>query len=340
MKVLSAISGGVDSAVATSILKEQGLNVSGAFMKLFSNKKSVESEKRAHSIAEKLNIPFHVFDFRKEFKKEIIDYFVESYRDGRTPNPCIVCNKRMKFGLFLDKARELGFDKIATGHYVVREKKDNVFQIKKGKDEAKDQSYFLWQLNQGQLSDTLFPLGNFKKQKVKEVARKKELFNLISGESQDVCFIKETVQSFLKEKLRNNPGKIIDKGGNVLGEHKGLWFYTIGQRKGIELSGGPFYVLNKDLENNHLVVTKDKTDLIKKEIGLKEINWIAEVEPSLPLKCDAQIRYGAKSFQSIVIKEENKYLLKVNGEIKSVSPGQSAVFYQKDQVLGGAVIYY
>jgi tRNA-specific 2-thiouridylase len=337
-KILVAISGGVDSAVASFLLKqEDSFEVETAFMKLFSNKDSEKAEKRARIIAKNLNLPFHVFNFEKEFKKEVIDYFIKSYKEGETPNPCVVCNKKMKFGLFLKRAQELKMDYIATGHYVIKEKKGKLFQIRRGEDRKKDQSYFLWGLNQKQLKQILFPLGKFEKEEIKRIAKEQNIVDDINNESQNICFINQKTQSFLREKLNNKPGKIINKKGEVLGKHDGLWFYTIGQRKGIKLSGGPFYVFKKDFQNNNLIVVKDKEKLMKKEINIKNVNWVSE-KPELPLQVKTQIRYQGEALVSRIIKEKNDYLLKFKKGQKAVSSGQSAVFYQDDLVLGGGVI--
>ena len=283
-KVLCAMSSGVDSSVMTYLLKREGnFEVSGAFMKLSSGKEAIKAEKKARNIAKKINIPFYVFDFREEFEKDIIRYFVESYKKGVTPNPCVVCNKKIKFGLLLKKAKELKMHFIATGHYASIKSDNNLLEIVRGKDKNKDQSYFLWRLNQKQLSSILFPLGGFKKEEVRKIAKKIHLSTIISKESQDICFIEKSINVFLKKKLKNRPGKIVDLKGDVLGKHDGLWFYTIGQRKGINLSGGPFYVLEKNLKKNYLVVTNNEKDLYKKEIELKKVNWISGKEPILPI---------------------------------------------------------
>ena len=337
-KVLCAMSGGVDSSVMTHLLNKEGeFEVSGAFMRLSSGKKTIEAEKKAKSIAKRINIPFYVFDFRKEFEKEIIKYFVESYKKGITPNPCVVCNKKLKFGLFLKEAKKLKMDFIATGHYASIKNKNNCLEIVRGKDKDKDQSYFLWQLNQKQLKSILLPLGGYKKEEVKKTSKQVKLTPITSKESQDLCFIENSTSSFLKKKLKNRSGKIVNLKGDVLGKHNGLWFYTIGQRKGINLSDGPFYVLKKNLKKNQLIVTKDEKELFEKKLRLEKINWISGKKPILPINIKVQIRYGSQAFDATLSKK-HKYLLSFKSKQKGISPGQSAVFYKSKKVLGGGII--
>ena len=337
-KVLCAMSGGVDSSVMAYLLKKEGVfEVFGAFMKLSSGKEEIKAERTARDIAKKINIPFYVFDFRKEFEKDIIKYFVESYKKGVTPNPCVVCNKKIKFGLFLKEAKKLKMNFIATGHYASIKKKNNLLEIVRGKDKKKDQSYFLWRLNQAQLKSSLLPLGNFKKEEVKKIAKKIHLTKMINKESQDLCFIEKSIGVFLKMKLKNKPGKIVNLNGDVLGGHNGLWLYTIGQRKGINLSGGPFYVLEKNLKKNYLIVTKNEKSLSKKNLELKKVNWVSGKEPALPINIKVQIRYGAQAF-SATLSKSRKYLLSFKSRQRAISPGQSAVFYKNKKMLGGGII--
>ena len=340
-KVLVAMSGGVDSSVTAALLKEaDGFDVIGVFMKLWSENDFKKAESRARKIAKALKIPFYSLDFKKEFKKKIIDCFLNAYQKGITPNPCVVCNKEVKFGLLLKKARQLGARFIATGHYArIKEGKDGIRLIK-AKDKQKDQSYFLWKLNQKQLNHALFPVGGYTKNEVRKMSKKFKL--KISGvsESQDVCFVKPTTNDFLKRYLKTKPGKIVNTEGKIIGEHQGLWFYTIGQRKGINLSGGPFYVTDKDLKKNLLIVSKNKKDLYKREIIVKNVNWISGKAPKLPIKVKIKIRYRHKAANATINKIENKkYKLQFKTAQKAVTPGQSAVFYEKNQILGGATIY-
>ncbi len=323
-KAITAISGGVDSAVATLLLKEEGFEVEAVFLKLFDSIK----ENKAREVAEHLNIPFSVVDVREEFKKKIIDYFIKENKEGRTPNPCVLCNKEIKFDILFKELKKRKADYIATGHYVV--KKNN--KLFKAKDEKKEQSYFLWKLNKDIIKRCLFPNGSFKKEEVRKKAEKAGLSFSSVPESQEICFIKNTTESFLKEYLERSPGEIKDKKGNILGSHEGLWFYTIGQRKRIGLSGGPFYVVKKDPKNNVLIVSKDKKDLLSKKLKAKELNWISGKPP---LKVKAKIRYGHKASEAEVLKNG---IVEFKESQEAVTPGQSVVFYKKEELLGGGII--
>lgn len=358
-KIFIAMSGGIDSSVAAAILKKAGFNLIGVFMKFWSDPEnnnstknwnrccSTEAELKARKIAKILKIPFYIFNFEKEFKKKIVDYFLNEYKKGRTPNPCVICNKEIKFGLFFKKALALGADYIATGHYARLRQKNSKIELLKAKDKNKDQSYFLWKLNQKQLKHVLFPIGNYTKTQVKEMAKKFNLSEIMSDvkESMEICFVKTTVNNFLKKYLKTRPGKIIDSRGKIIGMHQGLHFFTIGQRKGIELAGnGPFYVLDKNIKKNELIVSNfinDKKSYNKKLVA-QDINWISGNEPILPLKVKAQIRYRHKPVSAMIIKKlKNK-----NFEIiftkpqRAITPGQSIVFYSYsgEKLLGGGII--
>ena len=334
-RVICAMSGGVDSSVAAALLKRAGFDVIGVFMKL-DKLKSPKNEKRAKLVAKKLNISFYVQDFRKEFKERVIKPFIKECKKGKTPNPCIVCNKEIKFKLLFKQLSRFKADFIATGHYA--RIRDN--RLLKGMDRNKDQSYFLWRLTSKLLNKILFPIGGYTKREVKQLAGTFNLSVKDSAESQEICFIKSTVNDFLKECLKEKPGGIIDTKGKVIGKHQGLWFYTIGQRKGIKLAGGPFYVMDKNLDKNFLVVTKNEKDLYKKELVAKNVNWILDKAPKLPLKAKAKIRYRHEaSLVTIEGKSKTKSCkLIFNKPQRAITLGQSVVFYKGQEVLGGGII--
>jgi len=333
-KVTVAMSGGVDSGVAAALLKKQGFEVRGIFMKLFDSPAFKNSEKRAREISKILNIPFSVFDLRKEFKKKIIGYFLKEYKRGRTPNPCVVCNKEIKFGLLLEKALSFKSDFIATGHYV--RKRGNT--LLKGKDKEKDQSYFLWKLSQKQVKRILFPLGDYTKKQTKDLAKKFRLPVLSVPESQEICFIEKDINDFLKKYLKPKPGEIVNEKREVIGEHQGLCFYTIGQRKGIGLSGGPYYVIDKDLKKNVLIVSRDKKELGRKDLMAEEINWVSGKKPKFPLKIKVKTRSRQKAVSAVVKPFGKKIKVIFSKSQRAVTPGQSAVFYQGEELLGGGII--
>ena len=338
-KVVCAMSGGIDSSVSAALLKEADFNVIGVHMKLWVEKESEEAEKRARKVAKILKIPFYVLDFRKEFKEKVVDCFLKDYERGVTPNPCVICNKEIKFGVLFRKAKELGANFIATGHYArIKEGKEGIKLIR-GSDEGKDQSYFLWRLNQKQLQSVLFPVGGYTKEDVRKMAKKFKLFPCFDiAESQEICFIRTTTGEFLEKYIKTKSGDIVDTKGKIVGEHQGLWFYTIGQRRGIKLPGGPFYVLDKDLKKNLLIVSRNEKDLYKKEVVLKNINWISGVSPKLPIKVKAKIRYSHKAAEAVLRLKNKRYILMFKKGQRAVTPGQSAVFYKGTEVLGGGII--
>jgi len=333
-KVTVAMSGGVDSSVAAALLKKQGFEVRSVFMKLSDSQVFRNSEKRARKISKILDTPFLVFDLRKEFKKRVVGYFLNDYRKGRTPNPCVVCNKEIKFGLLLEKALSLKSDFIATGHYV--RKRGNA--LLKGRDKEKDQSYFLWKLNQKQVGRVLFPLGDYTKKQTKDLAKKFRLPVLNIPESQEICFIEKSINDFLKKYLKPKPGEIVNEKGDVIGEHQGLCFYTIGQRKGIGLSGGPYYVIDKNLKKNILIVSKDKKELGRKDLMAEEINWVSGRKQKFPLKIKVKTRSRQKAVSAVIKPFGKKIKVIFNKPQWAITPGQSAVFYQGEELLGGGII--
>ncbi len=346
-KVLLGLSGGVDSAVSLYLLKKEGYEVEAAFMKNFSepiNKEHKcpwqEDRLEAYRVASFLKIPIRTFDFEKEYNDKIVNYLYNSYQKGLTPNPDILCNSEIKFKLFLEKAEELGFSKIAMGHYAVIKKDINGYHLLKGKDIVKDQSYFLASLNQEQLSHSLFPLGNLKKAKVRKIAQKINLPNAQRKDSQGICFIgKVNLKEFLKKKIPKKEGNIVDSKGNVLGKHEGVYYYTIGQRKGINIGGtGPWYIIKKDLKNNILIVGhEDDLELYKKEIIVKELHYLNK-EYKLPFKAKGQIRYNQEDQDLKIFKENNKYKVVFKKKQKGIAAGQILAIYKKKELIASAVI--
>lgn len=343
LKILVGLSGGVDSAVALYLLKKQGYQVSAGFMKNFSeniNIKGVcpwkEDRLEAYRVASFLKIPIQTFDFEKIYQEKIVHYIFESYASGLTPNPDILCNSEIKFKLFLDKAIEQGFDYIATGHYARVKQDKSGWHLLKGKDKNKDQSYFLAGLDQSQLSHIIFPIGDLPKNKVRAIARKIKLPNAARPDSQGICFIgKVDLKTFLSQKIKPKIGEIVDINNHKLGEHQGVWYYTIGQRKGLNIGGsGPWYVVAKDLKNNKLIVGKaDSDELFTKNIQITNLHWLGK-EYKLPLKAKAKIRYRQDD-QSMILKDA---LAEFKTPQRGVASGQTMAVYKKDELIVSANI--
>ncbi|MBI2635593.1 MAG: tRNA 2-thiouridine(34) synthase MnmA, partial [Parcubacteria group bacterium] len=305
----------------------------------------------ARRVAGVLGIPFYIFNFENEYKKSVIDYMIDGYRRGETPNPDIMCNKEIKFGLFLKKAFKLGADYIATGHYarlthntqhITHNKNKNVAccMLHVAKDSNKDQTYFLWTLTQKQLKHCLFPIGDYVKPQVRALAKKYDLPTAKKPDSQGVCFVGEIdVAEFLKEQLGKKPGPILTLAGEKVGIHDGLSFYTIGQRRGIGSTGGgtPYYVVRKDHKKNTIFVTEaENTALFSKELTARNLNWVSGKAPKLPIKCLARVRYRQPLQKATIY---NKQSIVFDEPQRAITPGQSAVFYSKDGVmLGGGII--
>jgi len=356
--VFVAMSGGVDSSVAAALLKKQGYEVVGVYMKNFSGrffpkrfsmfcpwKKDLRDVKR---VCLKIGIPFRVYDFEKEYEERVINYFFEEEIKGKTPNPDILCNREIKFGLFLKKALSEGADFIATGHYVRKkavkdkETKKIVYKLLMAKDRTKDQSYFLCLLKQHQIKKVIFPLGNYTKKQVRQIAKKMNLPTAERPESMGICFVGEVdINDFLKTRIKETPGDIVTVDGKVIGKHKGLAFYTIGQRRGIGVSGKvPYYVVAKDIKHNRLIVAEgaENKALFKKEIKLKKVNWIKGIPPKFPFSCQARIRHQQPLQKAVVKKENNRICVEFSTPQKGVAPGQFCVFYKREEMLGGGII--
>ena len=343
-KVLIGISGGVDSLVAAAILMEEGYNVEGLYiMNGFPN----SGERDAEVAAAGLRIPLHKIDLTDEFKKEVVNYFIAQYLAGRTPNPCIVCNKKIKFKYLLKKAREWGFDYIATGHYtrIVRDRRENKFRLLKGIDKGKDQSYFLFFLGQKELAKILFPNGVRTKEEIKGMASKIGLGPLSTKDSQEICFIRDNnYREFIRKNITippHSPGNIVDRKGNILGRHSGIYAYTIGQRKGLNISSThPYYVLNIIKARNEVIVGK-RDELDFQGFIAKDVCWVSPEYPNRQeIEATVQIRYrhrGTLSLVTPLIPDKKAFVRFIKPE-KAVAPGQAAVFYDGDCLIGGGWI--
>ncbi|MCM1195142.1 MAG: tRNA 2-thiouridine(34) synthase MnmA [Firmicutes bacterium] len=348
--VVLGMSGGVDSAVSAWLLKQQGYNVIALFMHNWEEtedgcctaEQDFEDVKR---VSDKLEIPYYSVNFAKEYKERVFSYFLDEYRQGRTPNPDVLCNREIKFGPFLNYAKALGADYIATGHYCGILHENGVHYLLKAKDQSKDQTYFLNQLSQRQLADVLFPLANIDKRDIRKIADDLGLVNAKKKDSTGICFIGErNFRQFLQNYLPNQSGEIVDVNGKVVGEHIGLMYYTLGQRRGLGLGGTAesqerWFVVEKDLVNNKLIVSHgDESVLMSKALISNKVNWIP-CPPADKFTCEAKFRYRQPE-QGVDVELMPNGKVKVNFHEKqrAVTPGQFVVFYSSNRCLGGGII--
>lgn len=336
------MSGGVDSSVSACLLRQQGYGVEGVFMALAQPDLDRQLE-RVKAVAAKIGVPLRVLDLAEAFRRCVLDYFADSYFAGKTPNPCMVCNPNIKFGRLLSAVRGLSFGLLATGHYVRVEKEPGrPVRLLRGMDPQKDQSYFLSQLRQEQLRHLLFPLGAWRKTEVYQLAASFGLAGVHGSESQDVCFLKDTEVGLYLDRVapgRTVPGEIVDLQGRRLGAHQGIHHYTIGQRRGLALpDSSPYYVVALEARR-HLVVVGKKEDLWQRRLSVGGVNWLAGAAPSLPLNCTVRIRYRHQPAPAIIQQGAGDcYDILFEDPQRAITPGQFAVFYHGEEVLGGGEI--
>lgn len=351
-KVMIGMSGGVDSSVAAFLLQKESLEVIGATMKLYNNEDidfvsektccSLDDVLDAKSVCARLGIRHYTLNMTEDFKKEVIERFISAYQNGFTPNPCIDCNRYMKFSKMLYKAQELDIDYVATGHYARIEKQGDRYILKKAVDLSKDQSYVLYSLTQEQLKVTKFPLGNYTKQQVREIAEENGFVNARKHESQDICFVPDGDYSKFIEYYTGKTypcGDFVDMNGKRLGEHKGIIRYTIGQRRGLGLAlPASMYVVEKDVDNNKVILGFND-DLFKKEVNVKNISFTACERLDKPERLCAKIRYNQKEQPATVTQtDENHFTIVFDEPQRAITKGQAAVLYDGDTVVGGGTI--
>lgn len=375
-KVFVGMSGGVDSSVSAALLKEQGYDVTGVFIKVwqpeFFECTWRQDRLDAMRVCAKLDIPFITLNLEDEYKKEVVDYMIEEYKNGSTPNPDVMCNKYVKFGGFFDWAMNQGADYVATGHYArirreyrisnvecSKDKKNktdlnstfniqhSVFELLAGDDKNKDQSYFLWTLTQKQLSKTLFPVGDIEKPEVRRLAKKYNLSTSIKKDSQGLCFIgRIDIKDFLKNYIEEKRGDVLNEKGEIIGFHDGAFYLTVGQRHGFTINkktpiDTPYYIIKKDFKNNNIVVSQDilKVENVEKnKVVIKNINWTTGEEPNLLKKYSARIRYRQPLEECKIVKSLNNFEIYFTKPQKAITTGQSIVIYDGEVCIGGGII--
>lgn len=352
-KVVVGMSGGVDSSVTAYLLQESGYDVIGITMQVWPYNKEYEEREGgccslsavndARRVADRLNIPFYVMNFKEVFEKKVIQYFVDEYIAGRTPNPCIACNKHIKFDEFLRKAHGIGANYIATGHYakIIKDENTNRYLLLRSKDDTKDQTYVLYNMTQYQLQHTLMPLGDYTKDKVREIAKEIGLSVANKPDSEEICFIPDNdYGKFIKERVpeKIHPGNFVDREGNVLGRHKGIANYTIGQRKGLGIAlGRPVYVVDIIPERNEVVLGEEK-EVFNSRLYAKDINLIPFDNLKNEMKVTAKIRYSAKETPATIYPYKEGIVVEFDNPVRAITKGQSVVFYNDDIVVGGGII--
>ncbi len=347
MKVAVLLSGGVDSSVALRLLKDQGHDVTAFYLKIWLQDEFSflgdcpweEDLNFATAVCNRADVPLEILPLQTEYWENVVSYTIAEIKEGRTPNPDMFCNRLIKFGEFYKKI-DNSFEKVASGHYARVEKSDNRFLLKTSPDPVKDQTYFLAYLTQEQLSRALFPIGEFTKKQIRELARKYQLPNMERKDSQGICFLgRISFNEFIKHHLGELPGDIVELETNqIKGKHKGYYFYTIGQRSGLGLGGGPWYVVKKDIQNNIIYISKqDYHNRARREFSVTRFNWIAE-NPLSGERLKVKIRHGAKFYNCVLEYEENNGKVILDQEDQGIAPGQFAVFYRDDLCLGGSII--
>jgi len=351
--VVVGMSGGVDSSVAAYLLKEQGYNVIGLFMKNweeedeFGHCTAEEDFEDVKRICNQIGIPYYTINFSKEYMDKVFQNFLKEYEKGRTPNPDVLCNREIKFGPFLEYAKKIGADYIATGHYARVKEENGTFYLLKGVDDNKDQTYFLHQLNQNQLSKTLFPVGHLTKPELRIIAKKQGFITAEKKDSTGICFIGERkFRDFLKNYLPSKPGLIKDLQNNIIGKHDGLMYYTLGQRRGLNIgglkggSGERFFVIEKDLKNNVLYVNQGEHErLYSSSLVIYDMHWIYKKPSETTFECTAKFRHRQPDQQvTVKVEENNSVTIIFKEKQRAITEGQYAVLFNGDICLGGGVI--